>query len=106
MKTLFIVFLFFSVVPASAQISNKLMSWSMVGHHANTVHEFVISLKDPKSFRREQIAQFLQDRIYVLKIMEEKASLNPDSDQVKKLFFRSEAYQQDLYNLIGKRTTV
>ncbi len=101
-KVSFISLFLFCCIPVSAQVSKDLMGLSMQEHHVFLNLPFVNALEQLQG-RREQVAQFLQDRIHILKILEEKEFLFEGiAEKDLSLFKRSDAYQEDLQNLTGK----
>ena len=102
----------FSSQISFAGISGRLMQIAAThdGHRKIENHLLVKALRE-KKFRREQVAQFFQDRIYILQILEHRLLADNQIDQdpavfPKKAFYRSEAYQKDLEKLMGRWTQI
>jgi hypothetical protein len=104
---------FFSSISGFARISpGQLMqaASSHTGHFKLERHQLIEILRNG-NFRREQVAQFFTDRIYVLEIME--SFLDLDSEEKfegrdslilaaeEKIFFRSPSYRAELNQLVG-----
>ena len=78
------------------------------GHKALHSHPFINRLHSG-SIRKEQVARFFQDRVYVFRILEDllmgSGALFPKdqnlSEEMKALFLRSRAYESDLLQLHG-----
>lgn len=90
---------------ASARVVGRLMQLaaSHEGHRSLEQHPFMDALRKG-DFSREQLAQFLQDKIYILQLLErnldrnEMSQLSPE----ERIFYRSFSYQEDLKSLLGQ----
>lgn len=81
------------------------------GHFTLERHRLIDSLRDG-NFRREQVAQFFKDRIYILEIIESIVDLGQSEESSaeswsqlpaeQKIFSRAHSYREELKLLVGQ----